>query len=377
MAAAIVYDGVEGKYEGTLFNGIKFWVAQRVPTRSSIVGKIKDNGGKIVLLEKHADVLIADHARKDCPAGSVSWKYIEESVARGELLDIGDYRIHAANIPRAVGSTRPTKGTRVPFTELDERILVTWVRRAGADALGNRIYQELAEMYPHHTWQSWRDKWVKKFSFLSEDQLPPLLQELPPSKPRPQGGGSRSTPHIASPPAVPAVNQPDVDPIPGSRPAGAKRGRVAFTKEDDRLLVEYVMQRMMAGKSPGGNVIYQELENEVIPPSHGSCVARSILTVFVTAGTSGGIKSSRFQQQALKISSQTNTARGTFNGVSSATHTPNSTNIVICPFTVLANTTGFIVEPCNGYQTVTTTTTITTITITITTTTAAAAAAHL
>lgn len=106
----------------------------------------QDNGGKIVLLEKHADVLIADHARKDCPAGSVSWKYIEESVARGELLDIGDYRIHAANIPRAVGSTRPTKGTRVPFTELDERILVTWVRRAGADALGNRIYQELAEM---------------------------------------------------------------------------------------------------------------------------------------------------------------------------------------------------------------------------------------
>jgi hypothetical protein len=30
--AAVVYDGVDGG--GTLFEGKKFWVAQRVPTRS-------------------------------------------------------------------------------------------------------------------------------------------------------------------------------------------------------------------------------------------------------------------------------------------------------------------------------------------------------
>lgn len=41
MAAAVVYDGVKGKYEGTLFNGLRFWVALRVPTRSSIVDQIK------------------------------------------------------------------------------------------------------------------------------------------------------------------------------------------------------------------------------------------------------------------------------------------------------------------------------------------------
>jgi hypothetical protein len=41
MAAPIVYEGVNGKYEGTLFNGVKFWVAQRVPFRSAFVDKIK------------------------------------------------------------------------------------------------------------------------------------------------------------------------------------------------------------------------------------------------------------------------------------------------------------------------------------------------
>ena len=40
MPAQIVYDGVNGRYEGTLFNGIKFWVSRRIPTRDPILKQI-------------------------------------------------------------------------------------------------------------------------------------------------------------------------------------------------------------------------------------------------------------------------------------------------------------------------------------------------
>jgi hypothetical protein len=40
MAAPTVYQGVNGKYEGTLFNGIKFWLSQRVPSRSHVLASI-------------------------------------------------------------------------------------------------------------------------------------------------------------------------------------------------------------------------------------------------------------------------------------------------------------------------------------------------
>lgn len=111
----------------------------------------QDNGGKIVRLEKYADVLIADHARKDAPPRSVSWKYVNDSVARGELVNIDEYRIHDANVPRPVGSTKPTKGTKVPFSSQDDAILVAWVRqqaKARESVSGNKIYQLLAEKVP-------------------------------------------------------------------------------------------------------------------------------------------------------------------------------------------------------------------------------------
>jgi hypothetical protein len=100
----------------------------------------QDNGGKIVQLEKFADVLIADHARKDCPPGSVSWKYINDCVAAGELVNIEDYRVQQPQVSIS-GS-----GARTLFTKLDEQILVTWVKKAGAKTSGNEIYKDLAKL---------------------------------------------------------------------------------------------------------------------------------------------------------------------------------------------------------------------------------------
>jgi hypothetical protein len=111
----------------------------------------QENGGKLVHLDKHADVLIFDHAKKfEAPANSVSWQYIDDCVNQGTLVDIERYRIHkSASAPRP---TQRASGTKTPFTHQDERLLVTWVlqaRRLGHELSGNKIYQELEEHVRH------------------------------------------------------------------------------------------------------------------------------------------------------------------------------------------------------------------------------------
>ncbi len=99
-------------------------------------------------LEKFADLIIADHARKDAPRGSVSWKFIEASIKAGEIQNSDEYKIAQATVSRPVGSTAPTRATRVPFTAEDDRALINWVlrhERQGASLKGNAIYEQLAE----------------------------------------------------------------------------------------------------------------------------------------------------------------------------------------------------------------------------------------
>lgn len=243
----------------------------------------QDNGGKIVELEKHADILIADHIWKDCPPRSVSWKYINDCVAAGELVNIEDYY--------PVRQTRvPTKGNRVLFSKLDEQILVTWVKKAGFKTRGNEIYQELAKrvgwdrhqdhivasvshanafQYPNHPWQSWRDKWVNKMSLLSEDQLPPVLPKLPPPHTQPSNK-AQAAPDTSAPSARPTPPEPTAPTSPRSTPP--RRGsnvRIRFTNEEDKMLVKYVAERIQMGKKPKGKEIYQKLEEKV---SHGLCI---------------------------------------------------------------------------------------------------------
>lgn len=152
MAAPTVYDNVaeDAQVQGQLFAGKKFWVAQRVPLRNSVLTSIKDNGGEVVILEKHADYMIADHFRRDCPPGSISYNFIKKSLEEGEIQDPAN---HPAGPPlgsaRPAGSAaRPTKGGRAAYTADEDRILYKWVRdceAAGGLASGNEIYKQLEE----------------------------------------------------------------------------------------------------------------------------------------------------------------------------------------------------------------------------------------
>jgi hypothetical protein len=145
----VVYSDVaEGAdLQGQLFADKKFFIAQRCPMRSSFIQQVKSNGGKIVPLEKMADYLIVDHMRKDVPAGSISYTFIEQSIRNGDLEDPDDHRAgEPAGTVREIGSLRPTKGVRVPYTAEDDRQLYNWIKsyeRQGGAIMGNEIYKQL------------------------------------------------------------------------------------------------------------------------------------------------------------------------------------------------------------------------------------------
>lgn len=153
---------------GGLFEGISFLVGLRVPMRSNFLDRIRANGGRIVRLEAQADHIIADHARNDCPPNSLSYTFIEAAISAGALPDKNDHRAGPApGYARTVGSTVvPPKSTRTPFTPQDDRDLWNWVmgyRNRGVHGIkGNEIYKQLEAINPRHTFQSWRDRYVKR-----------------------------------------------------------------------------------------------------------------------------------------------------------------------------------------------------------------------
>ncbi|KAI1141238.1 TRF2-interacting telomeric protein/Rap1 C terminal domain-containing protein [Hypoxylon sp. FL0543] len=253
MAAPIVYEGALAAKERPqrgIFTGMKFWVAQRVPSRLIWVQGIQNNGGEVVPVEKKADYLIADHARKDCPPGSYSWKWIEDSINAGTLQNSDDYM--CAPLARQSGpasSTTPQKATRNKFTAEDDSILTEWVTRKernGEATLGNDIYKELEAKYPHHTYQSWRDRWVKR------------LQHLPRPKISTRDPSPSPVQQPAEPPAHPS---PSVPMNFGSAKAGhaSYRARNRFTKEDDDILIRHIRECIIHNKRIHGMKIFRDL----------------------------------------------------------------------------------------------------------------------
>jgi hypothetical protein len=151
-----------------LFAGKSFLVVQRVPMRTSFLDRIRANGGRIVRLESQADYIIADHVRNDCPPKSLSYTFIEAAIKAGALPDPNLHRAGPApGFVRTVGSTIITpKASRTPFTLQDDRDLWNWVqkfRNLGIHGIkGNEIYKQLEKVNQRHTFQSWRDRYVKK-----------------------------------------------------------------------------------------------------------------------------------------------------------------------------------------------------------------------
>jgi hypothetical protein len=94
--------------------------------------------------------MIADHARKDAPPGTTSWKFIEDSVKNGELEDPEKYPAGPAiGFIRPIGAAQAPRKGRVPFTPADDLILAEWVLQKeveGMSARGNIMYQDLEKL---------------------------------------------------------------------------------------------------------------------------------------------------------------------------------------------------------------------------------------
>lgn len=187
----VTYNDVQGadQVKGRLFAGKKFWLAQRTPLRGSFVKDIEANGGEVVKLEKQADYLIADHARTDSPAGSLSYKFIERAIADGSIPPEDQFAAgRPKGTPRPVGSAIPSKTTRTPFTQADDIELWQWVKEAEANGIaikGNEIYKQLEAMNPRHTYQSWRDRYIKILAFKPPLDVPtsPAASHVTPGTP--------------------------------------------------------------------------------------------------------------------------------------------------------------------------------------------------
>lgn len=140
---------------GTLFRPLRFWIAQRAPDRIHLRDSVVSNGGTVVPLEKNADVLIWDTIKlEQAPRGAITWRWIKDSIAAGELLDKEDYstdtRPAAPNrsAPRPQGALKTVSSSRVPYTAEDDIILWNWVKhyeRLGFKIRGNEIYDKLEE----------------------------------------------------------------------------------------------------------------------------------------------------------------------------------------------------------------------------------------
>ncbi|OTB10758.1 hypothetical protein K445DRAFT_322661 [Daldinia sp. EC12] len=256
MSSSIVYEGALAPKEPTrngLFKNKKFWVAHRIPQRLAYVQMIQNNGGQVVSLEKNADYLIADHVKKNtCPPGSYSYKWIEESCKAGVLKDPENYlcvpaRQKGSQPPSSTGTLKAAKGTRVKFTAEDDLILKKWVarnERLGEGLQGNRIYQALEAEYPHHPWQSWRDRWVKHLQYHPRLEESDRTPSTPPTK-------RTAEDSVHASPKTPGSLGRRVP----TRTAAAVQGRVKFTKEDDSALMRH-------GKATRGIEPFGELASD-------------------------------------------------------------------------------------------------------------------
>lgn len=185
MAAQVVYSSTNQDNEapGTLFNGIKFWLSQKVPMRSSFIADIRaclhlpdavtylifclDKWGRDRPPREECTYQACRSRKKRSASGQVryrlpygvivkyshhshshSYRFVESSIRNAALEDLAD---HVVGPPegtiRPVGSmVRPGKSTRNPYTQEDERILWDWVHahiQQGGGTDGNEIYKQL------------------------------------------------------------------------------------------------------------------------------------------------------------------------------------------------------------------------------------------
>ncbi|KAJ5387781.1 hypothetical protein N7509_010322 [Penicillium cosmopolitanum] len=223
---------VSSAHQVNIFQGQRFWLSREVPQRSRFKDLITKHGGVVVLMEKDADVMLVDHIKKNIPTGCHSYKYVEESIRKGQVADLDAHRAGSSR-PRAMGASNiPKQGTKSVYTLEDDQLLYDFLypfeQEENAPIHGNKIYQLLERRFPKHPWQSSRSRYLKK---LRGNPRPgggvprtDLLRSEPHAEPRDEAPRSATPPRRATPtipttaPAqtVPSIQQKPIPPQPTS-----------------------------------------------------------------------------------------------------------------------------------------------------------------
>ena len=201
MPSHVEYQGVARSHDddsnsSNLFDGQKLFFSHAVPQRRWLLENARKKGAVIVDRETDADVILVDHARKNNAPGTYSYQYVESSIRRDSLENLAAHAVGAATrLSRPVGSTvTAPKSGRTPYTPADDQFLWDWVKpyaAKGGTWKGNEIYKQLEAANPRHTYQSWRDRWIKHTQYqnlqVTENAHPPRdetdVPEAMPSRP--------------------------------------------------------------------------------------------------------------------------------------------------------------------------------------------------
>ncbi|KAH0843900.1 hypothetical protein AYO21_10405 [Fonsecaea monophora] len=192
MSGHVVHHGVprthnddsDRESHATLFAGQKLWFSHAIPQRQQMIQKAQLNGAVVVSRDTEADVRLVDHLRKNNAPGTYSYRYVELSLRNGQLENLADHAVGApSRVSRPVGSTiTAPKSGRTPFTAEDDQFLWDWMKpfidRGGAWK-GNEIYKQMEEANPRHTYQSWRDRWIKHTQFHKRQVRETVAPERP------------------------------------------------------------------------------------------------------------------------------------------------------------------------------------------------------
>ncbi|KAB5542948.1 hypothetical protein GE09DRAFT_1134047 [Coniochaeta sp. 2T2.1] len=124
----------------------------------------------------------------------------------------------------AAGGAPPSSTSRqvVKFTKEDDELLMQYVKEAATKkngSSGNKIYQDLEEEHPHHSWHSWRDRYVRHLEprlraqregepAADEYSKPPVATATQTSAPKPVAREPRVEPAEYDQPAPASVTKP-------------------------------------------------------------------------------------------------------------------------------------------------------------------------
>ena len=240
---------------------IAIFLPYSLPNRRNYVEKILAHAGKPVASEVLDGVIrIGDPARAaSLSAGFFSFKYIDECIAQGTLVDPTPFAIQRPEEPQSppAPTTQPRGSSfgnrlsgRNQFTPEDDQILRRLAHRSGVATSGNKIYQLIEQEYGGHTFHSWRDRYLR--------YLRPIWDA--PTEETDIDITSAADAEILS--GLPKKNKRHVSQVfsgneeDGSPSTRSPSTREPFTENDDRLLIQAI------NRSGATTVTYKALAHD-------------------------------------------------------------------------------------------------------------------